>query len=87
MNGDVGRKNMTNDNESPVCIATLASEIEAHIASLRLESLGIDTFITKDDCGGMRPWLQPITGVRLMVRQSDAQRAKDILKHKRKENE
>ena len=78
---------MMTDSETPVCIATLSSEIEAHIVSLRLESLGIDSFITKDDCGGMRPWLQPITGVRLMVRQSDAQRAADILSKKTNEEE
>ncbi len=78
---------MKKENNSPVCIATASSEIEADMVHMRLESFGIESFITKDDCGGMRPWLQPITGVRLMVRQSDAQRASDILNEKIEEDD
>ena len=45
-----------------------------------LEGSGIDATIQKDDCGGMRPYLQIMTGVQLLVAQEDAERAMEILK-------
>ena len=69
------------DSNSPTCVATFSSEMDADMARMRLESCGIDSFVAKDDCGGMRPWLQPITGVRLMVRFADAKRAHEIISH------
>ncbi len=70
---------MMKDDNFPTCIATFPSEMDADMARMRLDASGIDTFIAKDDCGGMQPWLQPITGVRLMVRFADAKRAAAIL--------
>ena len=75
---------MTND--TTICVATFSSELDADMARMNLDSNGIDSFISKDDCGGMRPWLQPITGVRLIVRKSEAKQAFDILQKTKKLN-
>jgi len=49
------------------------------MAKMLLAGSGIAAIIEKDDCGGMNPFLQPATGVRLVVRETDAERAEDIL--------
>jgi hypothetical protein len=46
---------------------------------MKLGMAGIDALIAKDDCGGMRPYLQTTTGVRLMVRTKDAETAESLL--------
>ncbi len=66
--------------KSTVCIATFPSEVEAQLARTHLESNGIDSFISVDDCGGWQPWLQTYTGVRLMVQEDYAGRASGLLK-------
>jgi len=71
-------------NATTICVATFSSELEADMARMNLDSNGIDSFVSKDDCGGMRPWLQPITGVRLIVRESEAKQAFDILEEIKK---
>jgi len=53
---------------------------EAEFGKMVLEGSGILSFIRADDAGGMRPFMAPITGVRLVVRADDLQRADDILK-------
>jgi len=65
---------------SPVCIATYANEIPAEMARARLESNGIYAFVSKDDCGGMRPYMQLATGIRLMLQKGDAEAAAAILR-------
>jgi len=75
----VGQKGMMKDSDTPMCVATFSSEMEADMARMRLDSSGIESFVAKDDCGGMRPWFQPLTGVRLMVKLADAERAAGIL--------
>lgn len=67
-----------NDND-PVCVATYSSEMSARVAKTALVASGIDSFISSDDCGGLRPHLQTSTGVRLMIRKSDAEPARKIL--------
>lgn len=37
--------------------------------------------LRKDDGGGMRPYLQAATGIQLLVRQDDAERADEILRN------
>jgi len=69
----------------PVCIATFSSEIEAELAKAKLEMEGIAAFIAKDDCGGMRPHLQTILGVRLMVSDKVAVVAQRLLHEKNEE--
>jgi hypothetical protein len=62
------------------CLTTYSAEMPAEMARMVLEANGIEAFISKDDCGGMRPYLQPVTGVRLLVRTSDEKAAAEILK-------
>ncbi|MDD3552610.1 MAG: hypothetical protein PHH39_10680 [Methanothrix soehngenii] len=45
-----------------------------------LEGSGVEAIIQKDDCGGMRPYLQVMTGVQLLVAKEDVERAMEILK-------
>ena len=73
-------------DDTTICVATFSNELEADMARMSLDSHGIDSFVSKDDCGGMRPWLQPITGVRLIVRESEAKQASEILEEVRKQD-
>lgn len=62
-------------------IRTYISEFPANLAKATLEGSGIDTMLRKDDGGGMRPYLQAATGIQLLVRQDDAERADKILRN------
>lgn len=73
------------DSRIQLCIATFSSEIEAELAKAKLEMEGIAAFIAKDDCGGMRPHLQTILGVRLMVSDKVAVVAQRLLHEKNEE--
>lgn len=66
-------------NESLVCICIFSSEQEAVLARMRLEANGVPAFISADDCGSWRPWLQLSMGIRLMVRSVDAEHASEVL--------
>ena len=66
-------------NLEPVCIATFPNQTLASLASATLEARGINSYVACDDCGGMRPYMQPIQGVRLFVHPDDAQAALEIL--------
>jgi len=72
--------------DTTVCIAMFVSEFEAHMARSLLESNGIPCFVATDDCGGLRPHMQLVTGARLYVRQSDSAAAERILGQVRGEN-
>jgi hypothetical protein len=60
-------------------IAIFSTDIEAELIKGKLESSGIDSFIFKDDCGGMRPHMQLTDGVQLKVNDADFETAKVIL--------
>lgn len=62
-----------------VTVRTFLNRIEAELASGVLAGEDIDSIIQADDCGGERPsmWL---SGVRLLVRPEDAQKADEILR-------
>ncbi len=62
-----------------ICIATFSSEMEAELARIKLAQASIASCILKDDCGGMYPYLQAFTGVRLMVNACTADAAKQAL--------
>ena len=62
-----------------VCVGTYPAEALAELARMRLEASGIESFITSDDCGGMLPFLQSATGVRLSVGEPDAESAARVL--------
>ena len=53
--------------------------MEAQIAKTYLESEGIESFIVKDDLGGMQPSFQMTLGVKLVVSALDEKKAKEIL--------
>ena len=59
---------------------TYISDTQADMARMTLEGSGISVSIKKDDCGGMRPYLQFATGVQLLVPTEDLARAMEILK-------
>ena len=60
-------------------IATFTTDIEAELMRGRLASAGIESFVFKDDCGGMRPHMQLTDGVQLKIAEVDFETAKDIL--------
>ena len=65
-----------------VCVKTCLSKPEAEVAKTVLEANGIEVMTSTDDCGGMRPHLAFATGgIRLMVKQQDAQKALEILEN------
>jgi hypothetical protein len=62
-----------------VMVRVFDNEVEAEIARGELEAAGIRAVVLKDDAGGMYPFLQGASGVRLMVAPDDTDRAEDIL--------
>jgi hypothetical protein len=66
-------------NENQVVVAEYENEIDAEIAKGHLEASGIPAFIIKDDGGGMLPSLQDAQGVRLVVAETQREKAKKIL--------
>ncbi len=65
--------------ESKVVVGEYENEIDAEIARGHLEASGIAAFIIKDDGGGMFPSLQNSDGVRLVVAESQKEKASEIL--------
>jgi len=61
-----------------VVVRTFVNRIEAELAQSALEAGDIDSTIVDDDAGGTQPplWLG---GVKLLVRENDAERANEIL--------
>jgi hypothetical protein len=62
-----------------VVVGTFWNQIEAELAQGALEAGGIESMISADDAGGLRPHLSVTRGVRLLVRTEDAERAGKIL--------
>lgn len=60
-------------------IRTFANEVEAHVAQAVLDANGIDSYLIRDDAGGMMPWLQWLHPIRLVVRESDSVEAVQLL--------
>ena len=60
-------------------IETYISEIEAEIAKGRLEALGVQVLLTRDNCGGMGPQFNLQQGVRLHIADQDLEKAREIL--------
>lgn len=60
-------------------IAVFSSRTEADIARARLASEGIEAAIVTDSAGGWEPQLEAIRGVRVVVDESDAAEAIEIL--------
>jgi hypothetical protein len=68
----------TLDQNRLVVVRTFLNRIDADLAQGALESAGIDAMVAADDAGGNRPGLW-MGGVRLLVREEDAQEAGKVL--------
>jgi hypothetical protein len=60
-------------------IRTFTNEIQAQIAQAVLDANGIDSYLIRDDAGGMMPWLQQLHPIRLVVSEEDSMLAVDLL--------
>jgi hypothetical protein len=72
------RVRTTISNAELVVVGTFLNKVEAEIAQGALEAAEIESIVSADDAGGMRPSLW-MGGVRLLVRAEDAERAGRIL--------
>ena len=61
-----------------VVVRTYLNNFDAEVAKSALEAAQIDSMIKADDCGGTRPGLW-MSGVELIVRAEDAERAMEVL--------
>ncbi len=62
-----------------VVVGTFWNHIEAELAQSALEAAGVESMISADDAGGLRPHLSLTRGVRLLVRAADTEQAAGIL--------
>ena len=67
------------DHPDLVVLRTFLNDIDAQLAKTALEAAEIDAMIRADDAGGMRPHLWVGSGVELVVRAEDVERANEIL--------
>ena len=61
-----------------IVFRTFLNHFDVELARMALEAAGIQCFIRRDDCGGMRPHLW-MAGIDLLVHTDDAQRAEEVL--------
>ncbi len=66
------------DDSKLIVVADFPNRIEAEIAQGALEAAGIESFVSADDAGGLRPSLW-LSGVRLIVREDVAADARNVL--------
>jgi Putative prokaryotic signal transducing protein len=62
-----------------IVIRSFFNHVEADIAKSVLETAGIDALVQADDAGGVQPGLWAAEGVQLLVREEDADDARQIL--------
>ena len=63
-----------------VCLKTFYLKHEAELAQGFLEANGIMSTLSAGDAGGMRPdYVYGLGGIRLFVKKSDEQKARDLL--------
>ena len=65
-------------NDALVAVRSYVNHFEAEIDKSALDAAGIASMIRSDDCGGLRPHLW-LGGVELLVREEDADEARQIL--------
>jgi hypothetical protein len=66
------------DESELVVVGTYVNNFDAEMALSALRAAGVDVMIRRDDCGGTRPHLW-LTGIELLTRVEDAERAREIL--------
>ncbi len=62
-----------------IALATFNSHLDAELARSALEAAGIDSMTAADDAGGQRPHMSFSQGVVVLVREEDAEAARDVL--------
>jgi len=62
-----------------VCIKKYIYPHEAQVANGVLNGHGIDCYVAADDAGGLRPDQNFLMGIRLMVKETDAEQAIELL--------
>ncbi len=62
-----------------ICIATYLDDMLAEVARTRLEAHGIPAFVSRDDCGGMQPFMANMGGFRLLIDALYEAEAREIL--------
>ena len=62
-----------------ISIHKVFNPIEADLIKSQLEALEIPCYLKTDDGGGTMPHLTLTTGIQIMVREKDANRAKEVL--------
>ncbi len=63
-----------------VTVGTFGNTTEAHLAKSSLEKVGIQGFLENEFSVTMTPHMASPAGVKLLVKQSDAQKAAETLK-------
>lgn len=66
-------------DEDLVVFRTFNSHVEAEIARSLLEAFGIECLIRSDDWGGQGPLIASGTGIQLIVRAEDEERAAEVV--------
>lgn len=62
-----------------VVLRVFLNVYEAQVARGALEAAGIQAFVRSDDAGGVHPGMWTAGGVRLLVREEDAEQAAAVL--------
>ena len=62
-----------------VCVKKYLHRHEAEVAKGVLNTNSIDCYVSADDSGGVRPDQTFLMGVRIMVKETDAEKAIEIL--------
>ena len=62
-----------------ICIATFLDDMLAEVARTHLEAHGIPAFVSRDDCGGMQPFMANLGGFRLLIDSAHEAEAREIL--------
>jgi len=69
---------MATADRALVVVGTFLTTMEAELARGALDAADIESMVSADDAGGMRPGLW-VSGVRLLVRAEDVARAAEVL--------
>lgn len=62
-----------------VVVRTFLNHFEADVCKSALDAADIDSLIRTDDAGGMKPAMSLGSAVQLLVRDEDAEQAREIL--------
>ena len=66
-------------SEEMFVLKVFNNEVDVGMAQQVLRQADVNSFVSKDDAGGMEPHLQMTGGVRLLVNRTDAAKAQELL--------